>query len=622
MIRSRILALFLAFAVVTASCGGGDGPGAGEIGPDGGTVSSADGGLTLVVPAGALVEPVAIEITAVSDPPDVFAETPWALYRLEPDGLQFDAPVGFTLEVPFVAEADGSVAAPMVALLSGDLAEATLLGGSVDVDLERGVAVATGTLDHFSYLVGHSGKLIVKLEDVQPRRKNVGDVWEAETVVASGGAGGRFTVNVLNLQVKGISFTADAPVEVYGSDGHPGFVLEPESERTLDSPVPRWTCADDGDGSYGVDVTAELGGGVVSGMVWWAREITEGLPGVAANEWSVSVSVPMECVAAEPTTTTSSSTTTTVLETPGPGEITCGWVEAVDVPIDREAIALLVAGDIAALIEQYADLAASLGYTADGAGAPPPLQTFDPMLQEGPMDWSAWQRSFRHQHEQDMVGALEERVCNQSLHSDGQQSTTSQGATDIIGTASATGEAPPEGTVQAFGNTDYPCGAGERGTTVCGELPFPEGQVLVVAMALGGLVPAADPAAYFQYGFVFDTDGDPANDYQASAAFPNDTFDGTDLWYDVEYSPENGWMLGVIDPSAGFATVPSAARVVIVDYGMLLVVPVSEIGDPSVARYRVTAFRHLGDWGMSPPYAWNGDAVPPVGEPLLPIATG
>jgi hypothetical protein len=29
-------------------------------------------------------------------------------------------------------------------------------------------------------------------------------------------------------------------------------------------------------------------------------------------------------------------------------------------------------------------------------------------------------------------------------------------------------------------------------------------------------------------------------------------------------------------------------------------------------RYRVTAFRHTGDYGMNPPHDWNGDVEPMV----------
>jgi hypothetical protein len=33
--------------------------------------------------------------------------------------------------------------------------------------------------------------------------------------------------------------------------------------------------------------------------------------------------------------------------------------------------------------------------------------------------------------------------------------------------------------------------------------------------------------------------------------------------------------------------------------------------------YRATAFWHLGDYGFNPPFSWNADVQPPVGEPLL-----
>ncbi len=49
---------------------------------------------------------------------------------------------------------------------------------------------------------------------------------------------------------------------------------------------------------------------------------------------------------------------------------------------------------------------------------------------------------------------------------------------------------------------------------------------------------------------------------------------------------------------------------------MVLAVPASEF---AVARpeYRITAYRHTGDWGLPDGSEFNLDVIPPVDEPLL-----
>ena len=65
------------------------------IGPDGGSVTSADGKLTLEIPAGALSETVGVEIEVV-DPATLDLDgslLAGEIYELAPDGIEFSAPV-------------------------------------------------------------------------------------------------------------------------------------------------------------------------------------------------------------------------------------------------------------------------------------------------------------------------------------------------------------------------------------------------------------------------------------------------------------------------------------------------------------------------------------------------
>ena len=41
--------------------------------------------------------------------------------------------------------------------------------------------------------------------------------------------------------------------------------------------------------------------------------------------------------------------------------------------------------------------------------------------------------------------------------------------------------------------------------------------------------------------------------------------------------------------------------------------------DDSTSQYRVTSFRHRGDYGLQPPHDWTGDIAPTVDEPLATV---
>ncbi|WDT79048.1 MAG: hypothetical protein MPW14_18110 [Candidatus Manganitrophus sp.] len=94
---------------------GSPGPGSANIGTDGGTVTSADGMVTLTVPAGALGNTETIVIRSIhpaSLPPELAgAELAW---ELRPDGLQFAQPVQVSVALPeSPAQADGTFRIPL-----------------------------------------------------------------------------------------------------------------------------------------------------------------------------------------------------------------------------------------------------------------------------------------------------------------------------------------------------------------------------------------------------------------------------------------------------------------------------------------------------------------------------
>ncbi|MFN0252739.1 MAG: hypothetical protein ACKV2T_38045 [Kofleriaceae bacterium] len=168
--------------------------------------------------------------------------------------------------------------------------------------------------------------------------------------------------------------------------------------------------------------------------------------------------------------------------------------------------------------------------------------------------------------------------------------------------------------------TLFPCGDTQGRKTLCAPgATFTAGDWVLVAAAMLDDVALADPTGRYQYAFVFDADGQPANNYQASAQFPKDFFAGTDKWYEALYTAQAGWTLSVRDTRIGSAQQPSNARFVIMGREIALFVPRSELG--ASPGFRVTAFRHEGDFGlMGGP--WSGSYFPALGEPLYPAASG
>ncbi len=174
----------------------------------------------------------------------------------------------------------------------------------------------------------------------------------------------------------------------------------------------------------------------------------------------------------------------------------------------------------------------------------------------------------------------------------------------------------------------FPCGQGTEGLTVCPDvvppavadatLP-PAGDFVRSVIVLDADVPTTDGANFLEYAFVFDADGDGTDNWVGFPDYPNDFFIGADRWYVAKYHPTSGWSLAVSHAHGTTITpVSSTARVVVVENVVLLLAPTSEfaVSDPA---FRVTAFRHTGDYGINPPYDWNGHIVPPVADGLAPF---
>lgn len=179
----------------------------------------------------------------------------------------------------------------------------------------------------------------------------------------------------------------------------------------------------------------------------------------------------------------------------------------------------------------------------------------------------------------------------------------------------------------------FPCGDGPNGFTVCPEPVFDldepsDVEYAFIATVVDGDIPLADPVNFRTYSFVFDTDGDPFNDWVPIPEFPNDFFQDTDRWYQVMYSPDDGWELVCSQVTDGanqqVSDVATAANAMIVGNIVTLVVPIAELdnfakGLESGFGIRYTSFRHTGDFGLNPPFDFNADVEPPVDEGLFRI---
>jgi hypothetical protein len=197
-------------------------------------------------------------------------------------------------------------------------------------------------------------------------------------------------------------------------------------------------------------------------------------------------------------------------------------------------------------------------------------------------------------------------------HSDGVQTGVPDPAQEIAAVSTFAVELDAEAIERLFGAT-LPCGPSQFQTSYCASVDAPPpGSWLVVQLDLAAAFPIDDSERSYQYAVVFDADGDPSNNYQASASYPGDFFDGTDRWYELIHAPGEGWSLVATDINDALAQ--SHARLLVSGSELALLVPASEFSVASPG-YRVTAFRHTGDYGLSGG-PWSADYHPRVGEPL------
>jgi hypothetical protein len=162
----------------------------------------------------------------------------------------------------------------------------------------------------------------------------------------------------------------------------------------------------------------------------------------------------------------------------------------------------------------------------------------------------------------------------------------------------------------------FSCGEHTRGYTVCADpTASPVAGDYAVLSTVLHAPPPIDGNDYLTYGFVFDVDGYFGNNFVPSPSFPNDWYQMTDRWYELSYDPGVGLSANATQAQPSAEDFPgSRARMILIDNVVTLLVPVAELDD-ALPAFRLTAFRHTGEFGFDG--NWSGDVEPPVSVGLL-----
>lgn len=156
---------------------------------------------------------------------------------------------------------------------------------------------------------------------------------------------------------------------------------------------------------------------------------------------------------------------------------------------------------------------------------------------------------------------------------------------------------------EAFNASTFDCNVATEIRTVCiTNADIAAGPILVVATKMAGQIPAEPAEGLVIYSLVLDSDGDPANDYEATAPFTWDFYQGTDRWYELVYTPDLGWYLTVDRGETA-----SDARVAIWGDHTIFFVPMSELPSET-PRFRTTAFASSD--ATYAPQTSGGDVTP------------
>ena len=114
--------------------------------------------------------------------------------------------------------------------------------------------------------------------------------------------------------------------------------------------------------------------------------------------------------------------------------------------------------------------------------------------------------------------------------------------------------------------------------------------------------------------------GDTENNCEPDPGYPYDFFQDTYYWITASYDPFSDRSLQATDSEDSNPTpVTSDAKMLVLGNTLILLVPREEFEAERIG-YRLTAYRHPGDWGTGGD--WDGDVQPPVADGLTWIDIG
>jgi hypothetical protein len=150
-----------------------------------------------------------------------------------------------------------------------------------------------------------------------------------------------------------------------------------------------------------------------------------------------------------------------------------------------------------------------------------------------------------------------------------------------------------------FNESVFECGTFENGRRVvcpADVQDMPPGGVITLGMIMVGEIPPDNPDRHYIYAAVFDSDADPANNWQFVPPFDWDLFQGTDRWYQLIWNAARGvWSIEVTQLDAGGRGTPAPSSVRVVIEGDTIVFFISAVEFAAAKPgYRLTAFGHDG----------------------------
>jgi hypothetical protein len=256
-----------ALLLVAAGCGVGGGPEATpqpSATPEGTTVTSDDGRLSLRIPLGAMPEGTDVRLTAVA-PEELPAELQVLRgarggYRMEPGGLRFSQPVVavLSLDLAAVAEDEGTASAYALVSFSETDGLEVLPGQAAEAVPDEGRLNVRGEVSHLSFLGVTEGTMELRLERVAREQP----------------VDGSFTAAAAARNLDARRAPLEAPEGVFGGSGKVSVrsrtqtFIAPEDAATLNSAAgwersATFDCASDpGPGRYSVSMQAA---GVIQG---------------------------------------------------------------------------------------------------------------------------------------------------------------------------------------------------------------------------------------------------------------------------------------------------------------------------------------------------------------------